>query len=132
MKTLSYYQNLREEYACIIPKTAPAYELIEALDVLIASLQPTQDDINYSIFDYHGQQFRIPKGWRMVREGNGDYTLIDASNVAYGKVRRARDGHLHAWAYVDRDPGNPGYTLSLRGALLGLIDRAWGSADASS
>lgn len=128
MKTLSYYQNLREEYACIIPKTAPAYELIEALDVLIGSLQP--DDSNYSIFDYHGQQFRIPKGWRMVREGNGDYTLVDASNVAYGMVRRTTEGH--AWVYVDRDPGDAQYANTLRAALLGLIDRAWGLHDTAS
>lgn len=130
MKTLSYYKQLREDYACIIPKTAPAYELIEALDALIASLQP--DDANYSIFDYYGRQLHIPKGWRMVREGKHTvtYTLIDASNVAYGKVRRTTGGH--AWTYVDRDHGNPVYTLTLLGALKGLIARAWGSADAAS
>lgn len=130
MKTLSYYKQLRESYACIIPKTAPAYELIEALDALIASLQP--NDANYSIFDYYGQQLRIPKGWRMVREGTKaiEYTLIDASNVAFGKVRKTTE--CHAWAYVDRDPGLAGYQSTLRGALLGLIDRAWGSVDAAS
>lgn len=47
MKTLSYYQNLRDDYACIIPKTAPAYELIEALDVLIASLQPKEEQPHF-------------------------------------------------------------------------------------
>lgn len=123
MKTLSYYKQLRESYACIIPKTAPAYELIEALDVLIASLQP--DDANYSIFNYYGQQLHIPKGWRMVREVTKaiEYTLIDAHNVAFGKVRWATEGY--AWAYVDRDPGDAGYHATQLGALLGLIDRAW-------
>ena len=122
MKTLSYYKQLRESYACIIPKTAPAYELIEALDTLIAQID---DDNNYSIFDYYGQQFHIPKGWRMVREGTKviEYTLIDASNVAYGKVRKTTNGY--AWAYVDRDPGDDQYANTLRDALLGLIDRAW-------
>ena len=122
MKTLSHYQKLREDYACIIPKTAPAYELIEALDDLIAKID---DDNNYSIFDYYGQQFHIPKGWRMEREGKHvtTYTLIDANNVAFGKVRKTTDGHV--WAYVDRDPGDAGYHTTQRGALLGLIDHAW-------
>lgn len=129
MKTLSYYKQLRDDYACIIPKTAPAYELIEALDAIIASLQP--DDSNYSIFDYYGQQLRLPKGWRMVREVTKaiEYTLIDAHNVAFGKVRWATEGH--AWAYVDRDPGLAGYQSTQLGALQGLIDRAWGSVDAA-
>lgn len=127
MKTLSYYKQLREDYACIIPKTAPAWELIEALDALIASLQPTQDDSNYSIFNYYGQQLRIPKGWYMMREGKHTitYTLVDANNVAFGKVRRTTEGH--AWAYVDRDPGDAGYHATQLGALKGLIDRAWAS-----
>lgn len=125
MKTLSYYKQLREDYACIIPKTAPAWELIEALDVLIASLQPTQDDSNYSIFNYYGRQLHIPKGWRMVSEGKHTitYTLVDANNVAFGKVRRTTEGH--AWAYVDRDPGDAGYHTTQLGALLNLIDHAW-------
>lgn len=104
-------------------------EIRAALVDLIAQIDAMQDDSNYSIFDYHGQQFRIPKGWRMVREGNGDYTLIDASNVAFGKVRRTTEGH--AWAYVDRDPGDAQYTDSIRAALRGLIARAWGSVDAA-
>lgn len=102
-------------------------EIRAALVDLLAQIDAMQDDANYSIFDYYGQQLRIPKGWRMVREGTKaiEYTLVDADNVAYGKVRRVRDGHSHAWTYVDRDPGNPGYTLTLLGALKGLIDRAW-------
>lgn len=108
--------------------------IAEIRAALVDLLAQIDDDANYSIFDYYGQQLRIPKGWRMVREGTKaiEYTLIDADNVVYGKVRRVRDEHSHAWTYVDRDPGNPGYTLTLRGALLGLIDRAWGSADAAS
>ena len=103
-------------------------EIRAALVDLIAQI----DDADYSIFEYYGQQLRIPKGWRMVREGDKEitYTLIDAANVAYGKVRRTTDGS--AWAYIDRDPGDAGYSNTLRGALLGLIDRAWGSADAAS
>ena len=99
---------------------AALVELIEAIDA--------QDD--YSIFDYYGQQLRIPKGWRMERDCKHTvtYTLVDAANVAYGKVRKTTDGH--AWAYVDRDPGNPGYSNTLHDALLGLVARAWRSVDA--
>lgn len=129
MKTLSYYKQLRESYACIIPKTAPAYELIEALDVLIASLQPKEDDGNYSIFEYYGQQLRIPKGWHMVRDKCGDYTLVDDDYVAFGKVRKTTEGH--AWAYVDSAPGGAQYSSTLLGALNGLIARAWSYQDAS-
>lgn len=58
MKTLSYYKQLRDDYACIIPKTAPAYELIEALDVLIASLQPDETQPHFL-----GVPVNLPKGW---------------------------------------------------------------------
>lgn len=58
MKTLSYYKQLRESYACIIPKTAPAYELIEALDVLIASLQPKEEQPHFL-----GVPVNLPQGW---------------------------------------------------------------------
>lgn len=100
-------------------------EIRAALVDLIAQIDAMQDDNNYSIFDYYGQQLHIPKGWRMVREGTKviEYTLIDADNVAFGKVRKTTEGH--AWAYVDRDPGMAGYQTTLRAALLGLIDRAW-------
>lgn len=127
MKTLSYYKQLRESYACIIPKTAPAYELIEALDVLIASLQP--DDSNYSIFEFYGQQLHIPKGWCMARDDDDDYILLDAAGVAFGKVCMTREGD--SWAYVDTAPGGAQYASTLLGALNGLIARAWGSADAA-
>lgn len=106
-------------------------EIRAALVDLIAQIDAMQDDDgNYSIFEYYGQQFRIPKGWRMVREGNGNYTLVDASNVAYGMVRRTTEGN--AWVYVDRDPGDAQYANTLRAALLGLVDRAWGSHEATS
>lgn len=106
--------------------------IAEIRAALVDLLAQIDDDGNYSIFDYYGQQLRIPKGWRMEREGKHTvtYTLIDASNVAYGKVRRTTEGH--AWAYVDRDPGDAGYHATQLGALQGLIDRAWGSADAAS
>lgn len=99
--------------------------IAEIRAALVALLAQIDDDNNYSIFDYYGQQFHIPKGWRMVREGTKsiDYTLVDADNVAYGKVRKTTDG-LH-WAYVDRDSGDALYANTLRAALLGLIDRAW-------
>ena len=108
-------------------------EIRAALVDLIAQIDAMQpdDDSNYSIFDYYGQQLRIPKGWRMEREGKHTvtYTLVDAHNVAFGKVRRTTEGH--AWAHVDRDPGDAGYHATQLGALLGLIDRAWGSHDAT-
>lgn len=117
MKTLSHYQKLREDYACIISKNAPAWELIEAID-----------DTDYSIFDYYGQQLRIPKGWRMDREGKHTvtYTLVDAHNVAFGKVRKTTDGH--SWASVER---NPGITVTQLQALQHMIGRAWESVSAS-
>lgn len=201
MKTLSYYQKLREDYACIIPKTAPAYELIEALEALIVSLQPeptftdvpvdlpkgwaitinhsdntisltdsrgvrrayvyrnlkgayaiwwdskckttlkTQKEAiqwlrdkaidttqEYSIFNYHGQQLRIPEGWYMARDDDDDYILLDAAGVAFGKVSMTREGD--SWAYVDTAPGGAQYSSTLLGALNGLIARAWSYHDA--
>ena len=103
-------------------------EIRAALVDLIAQIDA--QDTNYSIFEYYGQQLRIPKGWRMEREGKHvtTYTLVDAANVAYGKVRKTVDGHL--WAYVDRDPGDGAYHATQLGALKGLIDRAWRSVDA--
>lgn len=101
-------------------------EIRAALVDLIAQID---DDNNYSIFNYYGKEFRIPKGWCMARDDNGDYTLVDASHVTFGKVRRTTEGH--AWAYIDRDPVDAQYTDSIRAALRGLIARAWGSADAA-
>lgn len=99
--------------------------IAEIRAALVALLAQIDDDNNYSIFDYDGQQFHIPKGWRIEREGKHvtTYTLIDANNVAFGKVRKTTEGH--AWAYVDRGPGAAQYANTQRDALLGLIDRAW-------
>lgn len=73
MKTLSYYKQLREDYACIIQKTAPAYELIEALDVLIASLQPKEDQPHFL-----GVPVNLPKGWVIAINHESDtITLCD-------------------------------------------------------
>lgn len=130
MKTLSYYKQLRESYACIIPKTAPAWELIEALDALIAHLTPQATTQGYSIFEFYGQQLRIPEGWHMARDDDDDYILLDAAGVAFGKVCMTREGD--SWAYVDTAPGGAQYSSTLLGALNGLIGRAWGSADAAS
>ncbi|UVD31664.1 hypothetical protein Pondi_00023 [Escherichia phage Pondi] len=103
--------------------------IAEIRAALVELLAQIDDDNNYSIFEYYGQQLRIPKGWYMKREGKHTvtYTLVDANNVAYGKVRKTTEGH--AWAYVDRDPGEAGYHATQLGALQGLIDRAWGSHD---
>lgn len=73
MKTLSYYKQLRESYACIIPKTAPAYELIEALDVLIASLQPDENQPHFL-----GVPVNLPKGWTIsINHESNIITLRD-------------------------------------------------------
>lgn len=97
--------------------------IAEIRAALVALLAQIDDDNNYSIFDYYGQQLHIPKGWHMMRDKCGDYTLVDADYIAFGKVRKTTEGH--AWAYIDRDPGDAQYANTLRDALLGLIDRAW-------
>lgn len=107
MKTLSYYQNLREEYACIIPETAPAYELIEALDVLIAGLQHTQAqklpdgwDVAINYFGkpiekqphFLGVPVNLPEGWGIslnsdtitLRDGKGHRVAIAFLNITGG------------------------------------------------
>lgn len=80
MKTLSHYQKLREDYACIISKTAPAYELIEALDDLIASLQPHPDAASGTrIIDVVGVSVPFPEHWDLVQHTQGSvlFTLHD-------------------------------------------------------
>lgn len=94
MKTLSYYQNLREEYACIIPKTAPAYELIEALDVLIASLQPKEEQPHFL-----GVPVNLPKGWGIVshHDSNNIIILSDQRGVRRAYVYRNIEGNHVIW-----------------------------------
>jgi hypothetical protein len=80
MKTLSHYQNLREDYACIIPKTAPAWELIEAIDDLIKLIQPHPDAApGTRIVDASGVSVPFPEGWSLVPHNPGWvlYTLHD-------------------------------------------------------
>lgn len=103
--------------------------IAEIRAALVDLLAQIDDDANYSIFDYYGQQFRIPKGWRMVREC-GNYTLIDADNVGFGKLSKTADGQ--SWVYVDRNSGDAQYTVTLLGALRRLIDSAWVSHDKAS
>lgn len=94
MKTLSYYKQLRESYACIIPKTAPAYELIEALDVLIASLQPDETQPHFL-----GVPVNLPKGWCI--SFNHEFkiiTLSDPRGVRRGSVyQNIKDDHVIWW-----------------------------------
>lgn len=94
MKTLSYYQNLRDDYACIIPKTAPAYELIEALDVLIASLQPDETQPHFL-----GVPVNLPQGWCISFNHEFNLiTLIDPRGVRRGSVyQNFKDGHTIWW-----------------------------------
>lgn len=80
MKTLSYYKQLRESYACIIPKTAPAYELIEALDAIIAHLTPHVDAApGTRIIDVVGVSVPFPEHWDLVQHTKGSvlFTLHD-------------------------------------------------------
>lgn len=95
MKTLSYYQNLRDDYADIIPKTAPAYELIEALDVLIASLQqqPKEEQPHFL-----GVPVNLPKGWSIVsHHDNHQITLMDSRGVRRAYVYRNIEGNHVIW-----------------------------------
>lgn len=80
MKTLSHYQKLREDYACIIPKTAPAYELIEALDVLIGSLQSEREQPLFL-----GVPVNLPLGWAIVIDHERNVIIL----TDHGGVRRA-------------------------------------------
>lgn len=77
MKTLSHYQKLREDYACIIPKTAPAYELIEAIDDLIKLM--TSDDGRNMVDVAPGLVIEIPTGWTLNKHDVGyvKFTLHD-------------------------------------------------------
>lgn len=93
MKTLSYYKQLREEYACIIPKTAPAYELIEALDALIASLQPDETQPHFL-----GVPVNLPKGWVIAINHESDtITLCDHRGDRRGSVYRKLNGEYAIW-----------------------------------
>lgn len=93
MKTLSYYQNLREEYACIILKTAPAYELIEALDALIASLQPDENQPHFL-----GVPVNLPKGWVIAINHESDtITLSDDSGNRRAIVYENFKGAYAIW-----------------------------------
>lgn len=92
MKTLSYYQNLRDDYAEIIPKTAQAYELIEALDVLIASLQPENQP------HFLGVPVNLPKGWGIAINHESDtITLCDHRGVDRAYVYRKLNGEYAIW-----------------------------------
>lgn len=80
MKTLSHYQKLREDYACIISKNAPAWELIEAIDDLIKLLTPHPDAApDTRIVDASGVSVAFPEGWSLVPHAPGwvVYTLHD-------------------------------------------------------
>ena len=95
MKTLSYYKQLRESYACIIPKTAPAYELIEALDALIASLQSKEEQPHFL-----GVPVNLPKGWviAIYHDSNNLITLSDDRGVRRGSVyQNLKGGHVIWW-----------------------------------
>lgn len=94
MKTLSYYQNLRDDYADIIPKTAPAYELIEALDVLIASLQPQPETQPHFL----GVPVNLPKGWVIAINHESDtITLTDSRGVRVAAAYRKINGNYGIW-----------------------------------
>ena len=90
MKTLSYYKQLRESYACIIPKTAQAYELIEALDALITSLQQPH---------FLGVPVNLPKGWSIsYNHSNNIINLSDDRGVRRGSVyQNLKVGHVIWW-----------------------------------
>lgn len=94
MKTLSYYKQLRESYACIIPKTAPAYELIEALDVLIASLQQQPETQPHFL----GVPVNLPLGWSIVNHhDNRQITLMDSRGFRRACVYRNIEGNHVIW-----------------------------------
>lgn len=93
MKTLSYYKQLRESYACIIPKTAPAYELIEALDALIASLQPKED-----LPHFLGVPVNLPLGWGIaINHESNVITLSDFGGARRGFVYLNIEGDHVIW-----------------------------------
>ncbi|UVD31663.1 hypothetical protein Pondi_00022 [Escherichia phage Pondi] len=77
MKTLSHYQKLREDYACIISKNAPAWELIEAIDDLIKLM--TSDDGRNMVDVAPGLVIEIPTGWTLNKHDVGyvKFTLHD-------------------------------------------------------
>ena len=102
MKTLSYYEQLRESYACIIPKTAPAYELIEALDALIASLQPDEMQTHFL-----GVPVNLPPNWCIVHHTKGNVSVTLHNNTH-------QIGHI--WTVNDR------YMVSYRAATVGDYD----------
>lgn len=107
MKTLSYYQNLRDDYACIIPKTAPAYELIEALDAIIAHLTPHVDAApNTRIIDVCGVSIAFPEYWDLVQHTQGCvvFTLHD---------RTRQRGHVCKTKTTNR------YVVSFDGVTIG-------------
>lgn len=94
MKTLSHYQKLREDYACIIPKTAPAWELIEAIDDLIKLIQPPVENQPHFL----GVPVNLPEGWAIsVNHSNNLITLKDNHNYRRGVVYPNIKGDLVIW-----------------------------------
>lgn len=77
MKTLNHYQKLREDYACIISKNAPAWELIEAIDDLIKLM--ASDDGRNMVDVAPGLVIEIPTGWTLNKHDVGyvKFTLHD-------------------------------------------------------
>ena len=93
MKTLSHYQKLREDYACIISKNAPAWELIEAIDDLIASLQPKEDQPHFL-----GVPVNLPKGWGIsINHDSNTITLTDHRGYRVAAAYRKINGNYGIW-----------------------------------
>lgn len=95
MKTLSHYQKLREDYACIIPKTAPAWELIEAIDDLIKLIQPPVENQPHFL----GVPVNLPKGWSIHYHTSSDIIVL-RGNKGFTKgvvYRSIKNEHIIHW-----------------------------------
>lgn len=91
MKTREHYEKLLADYVAIIPKNAPAYELLEAIQDLISTLEPSRN-----VYHYHHHALELPKGWRIEERGLHGYAMYDDKGLMWGTVTPTNSGYMAA------------------------------------
>lgn len=79
MKTREHYEKLLTDYVAIIPKNAPAYELLEAIQDLINILETSRN-----VYHYHNHILELPEGWSIEDKGRHGYVMYDDKGLLWG------------------------------------------------